>query len=877
MTLILTLDTPGARESALTGEKAAALARMKQASLPVPPGFVVTTAAFDDAFAPISPRIDSLLEVSADNSTTLATASREIEALVTALQLVGPLREALHGAYSDLDAASTGQPAAPVAVRSSGTAEDLAGASFAGQYDSYLNVAGGEAILDRIRAVWASAYSAHAIAYRNQRGIPHAAARMAVLVQCQVIAEASGVLFTRNPITGATDRILINAAYGLGEGVVAGDAAADTFALDSTSLHVVERTVIAKPTMNGFAPTGGIEQQSVARDLHHQPSLSDLQLAALGRLARHVQRIEGGDRDIEFAVAGSDLHLLQARPVTGLDEPTPAGDFPLEWQTPDDEQHRWTLSAGFGAATPLPRFAQDVQRANIEHRRRVFEETGSPQARAHIQRFFNGYEYVRGPQVDEAVVTRRRQTHEARADAHARLGRDYYVEEIEPLVRESLTALGHFRRPAREPLADRVRHLRHALETGAYVMGDLHWRMTGAGTARDSITWPGTFTELTGEPQIDASTLLQSINHKTSRLVRRLRGIARIVQGDAELQALFETGNFHRLNEPAISSRPAAHRLRSRLRSLLRDYGRRSGGSFGSSTSFTTPTWNLNPEAPLALVASYAQQDLDELDTLEASARSERLRATRRIRRALASDPERLARFNLALRRVHNHIRSMENHNFYIEQGVSGALREAIWRAGQALVRDARLDDPDHALHLSLDELQAAVDDETNDLRPLAARNIEEFQRQSRLQPPLHLGNGDPATAVGPPAPAVTEPSSETLGLHGRQLNGQPASRGRHTGRARVFRPGGDMPQVIRGDILVARNAGQDWAPILPLLGGIVLDEGAIFQHAALVAREYRVPCVIQTRDATTAITDGQLVTIDGDAGTVDLDPVALT
>ena len=82
------------------------------------------------------------------------------------------------------------------------------------------------------------------------------------------------------------------------------------------------------------------------------------------------------------------------------------------------------------------------------------------------------------------------------------------------------------------------------------------------------------------------------------------------------------------------------------------------------------------------------------------------------------------------------------------------------------------------------------------------------------------------------------------------------------------------MPEVVRGDILVARNAGQDWAPILPLLGGIVLDEGAIFQHAALVAREYRVPCVIQTREATNVIVDQQLVTLDGDAGTVELDAV---
>ena len=117
------------------------------------------------------------------------------------------------------------------------------------------------------------------------------------------------------------------------------------------------------------------------------------------------------------------------------------------------------------------------------------------------------------------------------------------------------------------------------------------------------------------------------------------------------------------------------------------------------------------------------------------------------------------------------------------------------------------------------------------------------------------------------------EPVPDDVGLDGDVLRGVGASRGRHTGRARVFDMQGDLPDVERGDILVARNAGQDWTPILSLLGGIVLDEGAAYQHAALVAREYRVPCVIQTREGTTAITDGQRITIDGTAGLVELSP----
>jgi pyruvate,water dikinase len=139
------------------------------------------------------------------------------------------------------------------------------------------------------------------------------------------------------------------------------------------------------------------------------------------------------------------------------------------------------------------------------------------------------------------------------------------------------------------------------------------------------------------------------------------------------------------------------------------------------------------------------------------------------------------------------------------------------------------------------------------------------------MQPPRTLGSGEPPPAALPPA--LRDAAPPTAGLDGDILRGEPASRGRYTGRARVFTPGGERPDIERGDILVARNAGQDWTPILPLLGGIVLDEGAVFQHAALVAREYRVPCVLQTREATEVIHDGQRITIDGTEGVVELAP----
>ncbi len=846
------------------GEKAAALARMRQAGLPVPAGFVIEAAAFDEATAALAPRIESHLATATDGMQALAEASRAIQELVAGLRLPPGLSEAVTAAYEEL------VDGAAVAVRSSGTAEDLPGASFAGQYSSYLNVTGAESVVERMRDVWASLYSPQAIAYRDRQRVPHSAARMAVLVQRQLVAEAAGVLFTRDPMSGAQDRLLINATFGLGEGVVSGETPVDSFSLDAESLAVVERVVADKATMVAMQPGGGIEQRPVPEARRREPSLSDERLADLGRLARSVQEIEGGHRDIEFAVVDGDVYLLQARPITGLDVSDEAGDegeadgFPVEWDDPVDEDYAWTLDS----REPSRRFQQDAQQVYAAAARRCFEETGVPMARNHILLFMNGWAYARSPSVEEADVRERQRRHRARDREYRERGSSLYEAEIQPEAEDAFARLNRFNALRRASLPELLSHLETALDAYGRVMGDLHWRMAGS----TSIDWPSAYHELTGEPEVDSGVMLQAIDNRTTQLVRRMRGMARLAQGDEELRPILHERAYDRLDEPSIRVRPRVRRFRARFRRLLRDYGMRTGRGFGSSVGFAEPTWNMNPAAALNLVGTYAEQDIDELEHVETEARHERRRALRRVRRKLASDPDRLARFESMLVQAVDQVRSMEDHNHLMEQGVSGALREAIFRTGAGLVRAGRLDDPDDALHLSLDELRAiCVDGDARDLRPLIRERATEFERRSAMRPPPALGRG---TAAPDPHAAMYAPASGT-GLDGTTLRGIAASRGRCTGRARVTSRDNPRPEIERGDILVTRNAGPDWTLVLPLLGGIVLDEGAVFQHAALVAREYRIPCVLQTREATRVIHDGQRITIDGDQGVVELAPEA--
>ena len=673
---------------------------------------------------------------------------------------------------------------------------------------------------------------------------------------------AAGVLFTRDPVTMDDGHYVVNAVLGLGEGVVTGQVPSDSFTMVNRTLEIVSRKVVKKNAMVICAPDGGVAQVRVPEARHRVPALADHQLVELGRLAQQLTRLFSGHQDVEFTVEEGVVQLLQARSVTGIDDAPP---FEVVWEDPADANYTWVRPQGHLGHGPFFRFQEDVMRNYTEGSRACFQDTGAPLARYHIVRLFSGYMYARDAEVDEAELRRRQKRYLARDRAFMEQGTSSYEAEISPQVEQVLADLANFR-PVRASLPALMRHLEHACQAFGHVMGDLHWRMA-AGFRLD---WPSSYHQITGEPEVASGALLQAIPNKTTQLVRRLRNLARLVQRDPELSAVFRERSYSKLRDPSLRNRPAVKRFRARLRRLLGVYGLRTGRGFGAGVGFTAPTWNMDPSQPLELIASYAQHDLDALERKEAQARRSRDGAKRRVRRLLASDPERLQRFDKELTLAVVGVKRMENHNHIMEQGVAGALREAIHWTGQGLVRQGLIDDPSDVLHFSMAELEAIADGGgPSDLRALARKRAEEFQSRAGLRPPATLGHGRPA----PPDPRSILDLPSDAGLDGQVVRGVGASPGRATGRARVALNSSAPPHVEPGDILVANNAGPAWTPIMPLLGGLVLDEGAVFQHAALVAREYGIPAVIMTRDATTVILDGQLIGVDADQGVVQLVP----
>jgi len=296
---VLRFDQVREDDAPLVGRKGLRLAEMAQAGLPVLPGFCVTTAAYR-----------AFLQ---HNGLQTAVSARDELALrthVASAELPSAVVGAILQAYQELQG--------PVAVRSSATAEDSLDASFAGQYETFLNVTGSGAVLDRVRACWAGLWAERALAYMREQGLDPFQADMGVVVQRQGQAQAAGVLFTLNPLTGREGEMVIEAVWGLGEAVVSGRVTPDRYVINAHNQQVLARDITNQSVVFVAGDEGGVREEPLAPDRYGHAVLSDEQLLELSELGYRVQAIYGYPQDIEWALVDGVFILLQTRPLTSL-------------------------------------------------------------------------------------------------------------------------------------------------------------------------------------------------------------------------------------------------------------------------------------------------------------------------------------------------------------------------------------------------------------------------------------------------------------------------------------------------------------------------------------------------------------------------------
>jgi pyruvate,water dikinase len=304
------------------GGKCTSLAIMTSAGMPVPPGFAVTTDAFDAVMNQTTLRdhiIKHLEGLDPNDVVDVDTRAAHIRELIMTQEVPADVRDESIAAYNTLMELCGGE--VPVAVRSSATAEDLPDASFAGQQDTYLWIIGQEAVMQKIRECWASLYTARAITYRMANNISDEGLSMAVAVQKMVNSRTSGVAMTIDPSNGDKSKIVVDSSWGLGEMVVSGEVTPDNFMIDKVMMHIINRIISDKHEELVPSGHGTVIRKEVDAERRNSPSLSDEELIQVATLAKAAHKHYGTVQDIEWAIdadlpAGSNVLLLQSRPET---------------------------------------------------------------------------------------------------------------------------------------------------------------------------------------------------------------------------------------------------------------------------------------------------------------------------------------------------------------------------------------------------------------------------------------------------------------------------------------------------------------------------------------------------------------------------------
>ena len=357
---VLWLDDIGSDDLETVGGKAASLGELHGAGLPVPPAFVVTAETYRQFIeeSGIEAELFESVDIDTEDSEALEEAAARAQQLVCETPLPDTVREEILAAYDDIGVEAS------VAVRSSATAEDLPGASFAGQQETYLNITR-EELLDRVRDCWASLFTQRALYYRTEQGFAHDVVDIAVVVQQMVDAEKSGVMFTSHPSTGEPV-VTIEAAWGLGEAVVSGAVTPDNYVIERETGDIREETVADKKVMHvRDGETGATVERSVPESQRDMRVLNGSELDDLVALGEKIERYYGSPQDVEWAM-DNGLYLLQSRPITTIDEttsPTGAGTDGPAAET--DVAARVTNGAGSGGGGNDQDGTDDLQLSGI--------------------------------------------------------------------------------------------------------------------------------------------------------------------------------------------------------------------------------------------------------------------------------------------------------------------------------------------------------------------------------------------------------------------------------------------------------------------------------------------------------------------------------
>jgi pyruvate,water dikinase len=855
--LVLALEDIKDEHASLVGAKAAALAALKAKGLPVPNAFCLTTEAMRLFIreGALEARLAEIEAEATGGKLSLAESWAflgETRKLICATEIPERLRAAIGTRYREL------LGGAAAAVRSSGTKEDLGAASFAGQYETFLNVAGENRLFDAVRRCWASIWRNRVLQYAAKKGGGARDLAMGVLVQRLVRADVSGVLFTVNPLSGRDREFLVEACFGLGEALVSGKVNPDKFVVDARTGALLREEISEKRARlvpisreSAAEPGLGVREVEIPEADRRRAALAPAELAALVRLGGAVSEKLGAPADIEWALEKGEPWLLQARPITRLHF---APDFG-EWTNANFKD------GGVASDVCSPFMASLYDWIFTETMNQHWRALGLLPEDRKVQWFavYFAKPYWSVGEVKRCLLSVPGFV-ERDFDEDLGLERPYEGRgRVAPLtigaIFRGLRTLFRVRRLYRERLAaakafvpgfEKEYAAWDAIAPETLSQADLAERYERL--IRDFYWRTESTYFLTVYSLSMAKIDFKAVFDKANRIAGGGLSYLHLITG---LRDISHLRPYKELFELARKAR------RTGARPDLGPFLRKWQHHGTRELDITVARWGENRAFVEEMLDRYLAQPEDE-DPAEFEERQARVYEEERKKAAAALSGRPLFR-----RKFFCGLDRMREFTWWREE-VRDCSTRAYWLVRRfSLEVGRRAGIGEDIFFLPVEKALAAVRGEVD--RDEIDWNRSYLARFRKFQNPNEIGAAHRMGERG--AAGMAAPAAEPR----KTLRGVPGSSGRRRARARIVRRLEEAKKVARGDAIVTVFTDPGWTPLLSIVSGIVTETGGLLSHAAVIAREYGIPAVLAAEGATLAIPDGAEIVIDGDAGVIEI------
>ena len=861
--LLVSLDHPTAADVSQCGGKSAGLHLLLHADLPVPPGFVVTTRAFDTLIRANEEfqRVVSLVQT-ADEGPALREAARVVREVIQAQTFPNAFTNEVIAAWKSIT------QSAPVAVRSSATAEDMANASFAGQQDTYLNMKTEHELMESLRACWASLFTERAVIYRRSHGFDDSRVSMAVVVQRMVNADTAGVLFTADPISNRRDIFVVEAVSGLGEAFVSGHAAPERYRIRTRDGKVFERMGTDGKPLN-------VDKGLLSAEI----------LAQMHSLGQKAQQNAGLPVDIEWAVEKNRLWLLQSRPITTL-WPMPEGKSPPGWRVLMSFGHMQVNTAALsrvGASmvarlVPIRRDPETGLSTLIRNAgERVYFDLTPALSRQPFNKIIPNVLQSASETIAERLKVAASREEIRSLPTSERGNLPFVIPIILRFIGEAVSTIRKDPKQVRDvhlaELQRPISQLRGRLQTADSVESRFDVIFDEFGTLTATLMTnviPRLMPALLAgrivpawtnwiAPEIDSRVLFQGLEGNiTTEMDMALADLADLARDVPALVTALKSDDSVRKLE-TLRADEACAAFFDAWDAFLKTYGHRSAGEIDPGV----PRWREDPRIPLRSIAGSLDRPRGALRAQHQTLAQRAEECRDKLVNAARDKPLGFVIARMTATFI-DYLRVMlgtrEHHKFHLIEAID-LLRSVVIEVGEHLTKAGALDVADDVWFLELPEIKAALADVQARRRPslqsLVSKRRELRDRYAQMTPPSVLTSD--GETIAPPIKRDLPQNS---------LAGTAVSGGLYEGVARVVHDPA-TEDLGAGEILVARFTDPGWTPLFGHAGALVMEVGGQMTHGSVIAREIGIPAVVAVEGATQKIRSGARIRVDGERGFV--------